>query len=564
MRKTYTLGLLSLFILLVLVACQSNNDTDESETNPQEETVETEAAASSEPADVDITEFGDEIGLSLTELSSEVETVLPIEGTIEQADELNDDYVWVTIQATNSIEEINNKQLEKYIPIENGKFKEDLNLHHGEGDYRVKVRIPSKDPDEENKFYDAANIQISNIDEEIVRDIEYTQYGIGKELTLSDSIKGWNQASEMLEIEGTVSDQYEGNVLLAEVEKEGEKNKVTIPIENGSFKGEVPLYFGKGTHSIQLQLYSDDEEDKEGTFYDAALLYVNNDSDKEFPEITQFGSYLESGMTLETPSWNIETEQDQIEYPIKGKIDKDAPLADTVSHVIVKVRHTDDRKDEATYFIPVEDYEFEGVTHFRFGPGEYEVTVHVPKEEQEKKNEFHFTPALSIKHEVSNIEDKRDILPSRGVESDHPIIIEKAEEITKGIKDDREKAKAIYEFVSKNVEYDVEKFEDDIFHPDDSALTTLDLGSGICQDYTFLTTALLRSIDIESRYVAGYAGGRHAWVEANIDGEWIEMDPTWGAGYVDGDEFHFKYNEDYFDPDPDFLEETHTRQELLY
>src|SRR5699024_9235412 len=163
------------------------------------------------------------------------------------------------------------------------------------------------------------------------------------------------------------------------------------------------------------------------------------------------GSYLESGMTLETPGWDIETEQDQIEYPIKGRIDKDAPLADTVSHVIVKVRHTNDRKDEATYFIPVKDYEFEGVTHFRFGPEEYE-----------KKNEFHFIPALSIKHEVSNIEDKRDILPSRGVESDHPIMIKKAGEITKGLKDDREKAKAIYEFVSKNVEYDVEKFKDDI------------------------------------------------------------------------------------------------------
>src|SRR5699024_8359798 len=119
-------------------------------------------------------------------------------------------------------------------------------------------------------------------------------------------------------------------------------------------------------------------------------------------------------------------------------------------------------KDEATYFIPVKAYEFEGVTHFRFGPGEYEVTAYVPKEEQVKKNEFHFIPALSIKHEVSNIEDKRDILPSRGVESDHPIMIKKAGEITNGLKDDREKAKAIYEFVSKNVEYYVEKFKDDI------------------------------------------------------------------------------------------------------
>src|SRR5699024_1356431 len=112
---------ISLIMISLFAACQSGEDADDPEAKPQEETVEAEAAESSEssePADVDITEFGDEIGLSLSELSSEVETVFPLEGKIEQADELNDDYVWVTIQATNSIEEINNKQLEKYIRSE--------------------------------------------------------------------------------------------------------------------------------------------------------------------------------------------------------------------------------------------------------------------------------------------------------------------------------------------------------------------------------------------------------------------------------------------------------------
>lgn len=564
MRKKYILALMSLIMLVLGAACQSNDEVDNDKAEQPKEEVEAKATKTAEPVEIELTEFGEQVGLSFNAPPSEVETVLPFEGTIDQAGELNDDYLWVTVQKANSIEEINNRMLEHYVPIKDGKFAENLNLHNGEGEFLIKVRLPSDDPDEEDKFYDVANFKVSNLDEEIARDIQYTPYSIGKELTLSDSITGWNQASEMVEIEGSVSDEYEGTVLLAEVEKDGEKNTVTLPIQDGTFKGEVPLYYGKGTHSIQLQLYSDDEEDREGTYYDAALLYVDNESDKIFPEITQYGNYIESGMTLEAPDWNIETEQNSIEYPIKGEIDKNAPLADSVTHVIVKVEHMDDHKDEATYFFPVEDNKFEGTAHFRFGPGEYEVSIHIPKEEQDRKNEFHFIPALSIKHEVNNIEDKRDILPSRGVESEDPIIVEKAKEITKGKKDEREKAKAIYEFVSKHVEYDVAKFKDDIFHPDDSAIATLNSGAGICQDYTFLTTALLRSIDIDSRYVAGNAGGRHAWVEANIDGEWIEMDPTWGAGYVDGDEFHPKYNEDYFDPDPDFLDETHTRQGLLY
>src|SRR5699024_11463763 len=79
-----------------------------------------------------------------------------------------------------------------------------------------------------------------------------------------------------------------------------------------------------------------------------------------------------------------------------------------------------------------------------------------------------------------------------------PVIIDKAEEITEGLDSDREKAKAIYEYVAKNIDYDVEKFDNDVFNPDDNAIDTLESGKGICQDYTFLTTALLRSVDIES------------------------------------------------------------------
>src|SRR5699024_1817985 len=159
------------------------------------------------------------------------------------------------------------------------------------------------------------------------------------------------------------------------------------------------------------------------------------------------------------------------------------------------------------------------------------VTIHVPEEEQKDKSKLYYTAALAIKHQVNGIEDKRDLLPSRGVDSDNPLIIEEAERITDGLTTERDKAKAIYQFVAEHVSYDVKKFKDDIFHPDDTASATLESGKGICQDYTFLALALLRSNDIEARYVQGYAGGRHAWVEAKLDGEWVEMDPTWGAGY---------------------------------
>ncbi|WP_281392507.1 hypothetical protein [Salicibibacter cibi] len=42
------------------------------------------------------------------------------------------------------------------------------------------------------------------------------------------------------------------------------------------------------------------------------------------------------------------------------------------------------------------------------------------------------------------------------------------------------------------------------------------------------------------------------------------MDPTWGVGYIENDAFVADYNEVYFDPDEEFLDEIHTRTEIIY
>lgn len=559
MKRKYVFAIFGI-ILIIFVACNSNAGVENA---PENNIIEEEVVkVNTDPVEIELTDYSEEIGFEMEAPSSEVLTTFSLKGSIEQYDQLQEDYVWVIIRKSESIEEINNREIELYVPIDNGQFDTDVTLPNGEGEYRVTVRLPATDRD--NYFYDTAKFKITNLDNIIAREVEFTRYGLEKNLQFDESIKGWNETSEVFEIEGQVGGDYQAYSILAEVKKDGEESMIAIPVENGTFKGEIPLSFGEGTHEIIINLYTDDENDKDGTYYNSASLYVYNDSDKLLSEIKQYNPYIDRGLTFEQPSLNIETELDSIEYPIKGTVNPDAPLAHTVSHVIVEIQHADSHKDKATYFFPVENNEFEGVAHFRFGPGDYEVTIHVPEEEQRDTSKLFYISALQVKHHVNGIEDKRDILPSRGVDSDSPTIIEQAEKITDGITKEREKAKAIYKFVAENVSYDVKKFKDDIFHPDDSATVTLELGTGICQDYTFLTLALLRSIDIESRYVQGYAGGRHAWVEAKIDGEWVEMDPTWGAGYIDGDEFHFKYNEDYFDPDSEFLDETHTRLDLLY
>ena len=66
----------------------------------------------------------------------------------------------------------------------------------------------------------------------------------------------------------------------------------------------------------------------------------------------------------------------------------------------------------------------------------------------------------------------------------------------------------------------------------------LELGAGVCQDFSHLMIALCREVGIPSRYVSGYlylgdhhelrgTQATHAWVEVLLpSGEWLGVDPT--------------------------------------
>lgn len=73
------------------------------------------------------------------------------------------------------------------------------------------------------------------------------------------------------------------------------------------------------------------------------------------------------------------------------------------------------------------------------------------------------------------------------------------------------------------------------------AAEALRLGTGVCQDFTHVALAVLRTRGIPARYVSGYlhpsadarpgqavAGQSHAWIEAWV-GDWLPFDPTNGG-----------------------------------
>ena len=559
-QSRWLLWLVCLSAFLVVTGCKNEGSADNLDEHHEQVQVPKEH---SETSGIEITHYAEEVGFSLespTKETNQVETVLHIKGTINKADELNNSFVWLVLKKSEPNDEMEREPFGYYIPIENGSFSREVTLPYGEGDYEAMIRLPSDDSDEEDIYYDGATFSVINLSNEIEREVEYTKYGISQGLSLSKPVDGWNEAEETILLEGTVAEEHEGDLLLIEIKKETEKKELLIPIQEGSFSEDIPLYFGEGPHLVRLRLLA---EDKQDVFYESASFYVKNHSSEKLAEMVQHTNFLETGIVLESPGNSALLIQEEKAYPIKGMIDKDAEGADDLSHIIVRVDHIEE-EEESTYVIPVENYSFEGMAYFRFGPGTYQVTLNTPAEEQEEASVYYFSSVLSIEHQVEGVEDERNLLPSRGIETDHPAIMSQAEDITMGIEGEREKAKAIFEFVSRHVSYDVEKAEKDVFNIDDSALTTLQSGTGICQDYAFLATALLRSIDIEARFVEGYAGERHAWVEAKLDGEWVTMDPTWASGYVYEGEFYPEYNEAYFDPAPEFLAETHTREGVMY
>jgi hypothetical protein len=205
--------------------------------------------------------------------------------------------------------------------------------------------------------------------------------------------------------------------------------------------------------------------------------------------------------------------------------------------------------------IAVKDGRADGKVWLPFGAGDYLMTVWSPTQ---AVFDGRTAPAAGARWQVTNLSqaDLIGLVPSAHIESDSPEITALAAAVTRGLTTPMEKARAVHDWVARNVSYDMVKFRGSLYTPDDGALKTLATKKGVCQDYTFLTVALLRAAGVKSREVVGkgrgLAGwGSHAWTEAWVNGRWLTMDTTWDAGFVDrNDHFGWQFSTRYFDPDP--------------
>ncbi|MEJ8546670.1 transglutaminase-like domain-containing protein [Brevibacillus borstelensis] len=213
-----------------------------------------------------------------------------------------------------------------------------------------------------------------------------------------------------------------------------------------------------------------------------------------------------------------------------------------LSNGIVKVQHHDTAqsvndkvkisKDNQHFYYSVKD-------HNRFplqlGDGKYTITVlqHVAD------NKYRAIESKEVNVTVSSPQAVF-LQPIQMIYwNDKTNAVAKARELTNGLKNDRDKVQAIYNYVIQNVQYDYEKANRVTSEYIPSVDSTLNERQGICYDYAALFAAMLRSEGIPAKLVMGRKNDipqYHAWNEIYLKetNEWITVDTTYDSIMVKG------------------------------
>ena len=137
--------------------------------------------------------------------------------------------------------------------------------------------------------------------------------------------------------------------------------------------------------------------------------------------------------------------------------------------------------------------------------------------------------------------------------------------LVKPAKNDFEKTRAIYRWVTQNISYDFSAYLSKSYGST-KAVDVLTSRSSVCAGYAGLFNYLARSAGLDVVTIGGWAKGygytagdqingptNHAWNAVKINGGWYLIDSTWGAGTIVGQKFVRKFDEIYFLTPPNQL-----------
>ncbi len=154
--------------------------------------------------------------------------------------------------------------------------------------------------------------------------------------------------------------------------------------------------------------------------------------------------------------------------------------------------------------------------------------------------------------------DKHALNTPRAMEKDLKTLVAY---LTKPAKNDLEKTRAIWRWITANIAYDTSSMNINIYADD-----TFKDRKGVCAGYAHLFKKMGEMAGLKVEFITGWSKGydlipgtytlgtAHGWNAVRIDGLWYLLDATWGAGYVWDGAFHPRYTEFYFfTPPPQFV-----------
>lgn len=142
-----------------------------------------------------------------------------------------------------------------------------------------------------------------------------------------------------------------------------------------------------------------------------------------------------------------------------------------------------------------------------------------------------------------------------------------ADYLTHDLQTDTEKARAIYNWISHNIQYRLSQIYEDItYHSVDEIIEdALKTRQGVCQHYAELFHAMGNSVGLKSYVIAGYARNKqgkigdlgHAWNAIRIDSKYYLIDVTLAAGYLLDGKYVHQFRDEYFLIAPENFIQTH-------
>lgn len=119
-----------------------------------------------------------------------------------------------------------------------------------------------------------------------------------------------------------------------------------------------------------------------------------------------------------------------------------------------------------------------------------------------------------------------------------------AESITNDAMSEREKVKAVHDWLCVNVDYDYDNYLNGTL-PDSSYYVegVMYHGKAVCNGYMLAFEAFMDALGIENQNVVGWSedGGGHGWNKVKVDGVWYEIDVTWDDLGLYGQGYNYNY-----------------------